>query len=76
MIKSDVSQLYKTKMCKKYSTLGYCPYGMRCQFIHDIASATPAPENAVEFLPVPAPAKLSFVEPVLNINSTVFKMTA
>lgn len=35
MIKSDVSVLYKTKLCKKYSTNGYCPYGMRCQFIHE-----------------------------------------
>lgn len=37
MIKTDVSILYKTKMCKKYSTNGYCPYGMRCQFIHNVA---------------------------------------
>ena len=36
MIKTDVSVLYKTKLCKKYSTNGYCPYGMRCQFIHDL----------------------------------------
>lgn len=35
MIKSDVSVLYKTKLCKKYSANGYCPYGMRCQFIHE-----------------------------------------
>jgi len=37
MIKSDVSILYKTKLCKKFSTNGYCPYGMRCQFIHEVA---------------------------------------
>jgi cobalamin biosynthesis Co2+ chelatase CbiK len=37
MIKSDVSVLYKTKLCKKYSTNGYCPYGMRCQFIHEFS---------------------------------------
>jgi hypothetical protein len=36
MIKTDVSVLYKTKLCKKYSTNGYCPYGMKCQFIHDL----------------------------------------
>lgn len=36
MIKTDVSILYKTKLCKKYSTNGYCPYGMRCQFIHEM----------------------------------------
>ena len=41
MIKTDVSALYKTKLCKKFSATGYCPYGNRCQFIHDIADATP-----------------------------------
>lgn len=35
MVKTDVSVLYKTKVCKKYSMNGYCPYGVRCQFIHD-----------------------------------------
>ena len=42
MIKTDVSMLYKTKLCKKYSANGYCPYGMRCQFIHDLAEAQPS----------------------------------
>jgi butyrate response factor 1 len=46
MIKSDVSVLYKTKLCKKYSTNGYCPYGMRCQFIHDLGEAAPVQEVA------------------------------
>ena len=41
MIKNDVSNLYKTKLCKKYSTNGYCPYGMRCQFIHDMSETRP-----------------------------------
>ena len=41
MIKTDVSANYKTKLCKKFSATGYCPYGMRCQFIHDISDATP-----------------------------------
>jgi len=35
MVKTDVSILYKTKLCKKFSTVGHCPYGVRCQFIHD-----------------------------------------
>mmetsp|Transcript_41799 Transcript_41799/g.63855 ORF Transcript_41799/g.63855 Transcript_41799/m.63855 type:complete len:92 (-) Transcript_41799:525-800(-) len=35
MVKTDVSSLYKTKLCKKFSATGYCPYGIRCQFIHD-----------------------------------------
>jgi hypothetical protein len=47
MIKTDVSNNYKTKLCKKYSTNGYCPYGMRCQFIHDI-SETRANEQPVQ----------------------------
>uniref|UniRef100_A0A915C9M5 C3H1-type domain-containing protein n=1 Tax=Parascaris univalens TaxID=6257 RepID=A0A915C9M5_PARUN len=25
---------YKTKLCNKFSTMGHCPYGERCQFIH------------------------------------------
>ena len=33
-MKSDVPVLYKTKLCKKYMQNGYCPYGVRCQFIH------------------------------------------
>jgi len=44
MIKTDVSVLYKTKLCKKFSANGYCPYGMRCQFIHDL-SETPQQRN-------------------------------
>lgn len=39
MIKTDVSALYKTKLCKKFSANGYCPYGMRCQFIHQVSEA-------------------------------------
>ena len=37
MVKTDVSQNYKTKFCKKFAANGYCPYGVRCQFIHDVA---------------------------------------
>lgn len=72
MIKTDVSNLYKTKLCKKYSANGYCPYGMRCQFIHDINEAQPTekkadPVKAPEFVPN-APATSS-----LSINSEAFK---
>ncbi len=38
MIKTDVSMLYKTKLCKNYLQ-GYCRYGTRCQFIHDPSEA-------------------------------------
>ena len=37
MVKTDVSQNYKTKFCKKFAANGYCPYGVRCQFIHDVS---------------------------------------
>lgn len=33
-MKNYLSANYKTKMCKKYQSNGYCPYGQRCQFIH------------------------------------------
>ena len=44
MIKTDVSVLYKTKLCKKFSANGYCPYGMRCQFIHEFNDPNAAPK--------------------------------
>ena len=60
MIKTDVSILYKTKLCKKYSTTGYCPYGMRCQFIHD-------PSEAIQY------NQLEEGSGKLNINAMTFK---
>ena len=60
MIKTDVSVLYKTKLCKKFSANGYCPYGMRCQFIHD-------PSEAIQYnQPEEGSGKL-------NINARTFK---
>mmetsp|Transcript_14512 Transcript_14512/g.22520 ORF Transcript_14512/g.22520 Transcript_14512/m.22520 type:complete len:204 (-) Transcript_14512:596-1207(-) len=44
MLKTDVSLLYKTKLCKKFIQ-GYCPYGMRCQFIHDASEAIAPPSS-------------------------------
>ena len=41
MVKTDVSHNYKTKFCKKFAANGYCPYGVRCQFIHDISEVPP-----------------------------------
>lgn len=61
MIKTDVSVLYKTKLCKKYSTNGYCPYGMRCQFIHEFNDPNAKKdEQSLE------PSKLS-------VNATTFE---
>ena len=69
MIKTDVSVLYKTKLCKKYSTNGYCPYGMRCQFIHEVSEA-----QAPEVVPQqPAYVKLTTEpKPEMNVNSVAF----
>ena len=70
MIKTDVSVLYKTKLCKKFSTNGYCPYGMRCQFIHDVSEMNQKvaqPNNKVQVLES-SPAQ----KDTLNVNSTSF----
>jgi len=71
MIKSDVSVLYKTKLCKKFSTNGYCPYGMRCQFIHDVAEMNPAAMKVEVLESSPAVQKDS-----LNVNSGSFKASS
>jgi hypothetical protein len=52
MLKTDVSNLYKTKLCKKFSSTGYCPYGVRCQFIHQASESRtqakqPAPSKSI-----------------------------
>uniref|UniRef100_A0A0N5AX07 C3H1-type domain-containing protein n=1 Tax=Syphacia muris TaxID=451379 RepID=A0A0N5AX07_9BILA len=31
---------YKTQLCNKFSVNGYCPYGSRCQFIHQKPNET------------------------------------
>ena len=41
MVKTDVSHNYKTKFCKKFAANGYCPYGVRCQFIHQLSEVSP-----------------------------------
>jgi hypothetical protein len=48
MVKTDVSVLFKTKLCKKYSSNGYCPYAQKCQFIHDISEAAPEVRSQIE----------------------------
>lgn len=30
-----MSEKYKTKKCRQFYTKGWCPYGQRCQFMHD-----------------------------------------
>lgn len=40
---------YKTKLCQKFSSFGFCSYGTRCQFIHqqweNSRSTSPSPEG-------------------------------
>lgn len=33
--KTDVPKNYKTKLCKRFHKQMYCPYGARCQFLHN-----------------------------------------
>ena len=84
MIKTDVSILYKTKLCKKYSTNGYCPYGMRCQFIHDMAEMNPQAIAQMQQASTPANnetkeeevTKVEVKEEApLNVNSSTFVAT-
>ena len=37
--RKDTHKNYKTKMCKRFQKEKYCPYGDRCQFIHQAASS-------------------------------------
>jgi len=32
---------YKTDMCKSYHTNGFCPYGSRCHFLHEVKPEEP-----------------------------------
>ena len=41
--KKDTHKNYKTKMCKRYLKDKSCPYGDRCQFIHEVTPAPSAP---------------------------------
>jgi butyrate response factor 1 len=34
--KKHVPSKYKTKLCNQYHTHMYCPYGLRCQFVHSL----------------------------------------
>ena len=35
MTKTDLSQKYKTRLCKRFHEELHCQYGIRCQFIHN-----------------------------------------
>lgn len=33
-LKTNINPNYKTKKCIQFYEHGYCPYGIRCQFLH------------------------------------------
>ena len=33
--KTHLHEKYKTRPCNRYFSEGFCPYGIRCQYIHD-----------------------------------------
>jgi len=39
---------YKTEYCRTFHTTGYCPYGPRCHFIHDVHEARATMNNTGE----------------------------
>jgi len=51
-----VSTKYKTKRCRQYHSTGACPYGKRCQFIHEEAetpSTAMSPKSATDYIHEP-----------------------
>ncbi|KAF4026618.1 hypothetical protein G4228_018939 [Cervus hanglu yarkandensis] len=36
---------YKTELCRTFHTIGFCPYGPRCHFIHNADERRPAPSG-------------------------------
>jgi len=43
--KKTVTSNYKTKKCKQFFEIGYCAYGMRCQFSHVLKIEEEASNN-------------------------------
>jgi butyrate response factor 1 len=39
------STRYKTELCRTFHTIGFCPYGPRCHFIHNADERRPAPSG-------------------------------
>jgi butyrate response factor len=47
---------YKTEICKTFHTIGTCPYGRRCRFIHNETTLSPTSAAAATASVVPAGA--------------------
>merc|ERR550517_1625186 len=39
---------YKTDLCRTYHSVGFCPYGPRCHFIHALEGMQKSPERVPE----------------------------
>ena len=44
-LKTNINPNYKTKKCIQFYENGYCPYGIRCQFLHKEQFSTDNPEG-------------------------------
>ncbi|CAI2178434.1 6132_t:CDS:2 [Funneliformis geosporum] len=49
--------LYKTRLCERFETEGYCPYGPKCTFAHGTVELRERPANAEEKIDTPPTAK-------------------
>ncbi|KCZ75923.1 hypothetical protein H311_03088, partial [Anncaliia algerae PRA109] len=36
-IEDQINKMYKTELCRNFSDLGYCKYGIKCQFAHALS---------------------------------------
>merc|ERR1712153_161270 len=46
---------YKTDLCKTYHSVGFCPYGPRCHFVHNLDEVTDGAKNSQGQQQPPAP---------------------
>ena len=44
----DTFLQYKTDLCRTYHSVGFCPYGPRCHFIHALDELRSAPVSPQE----------------------------
>ncbi|CAG8578526.1 6289_t:CDS:2 [Funneliformis caledonium] len=49
--------LYKTRLCERFETEGYCPYGPKCTFAHGTVELRERPANAEEKIDTSPTAK-------------------
>ncbi len=49
--------LYKTRLCERFETEGYCPYGPKCTFAHGTVELRERPASTEEKIDTPPTAK-------------------